>query len=265
MVVLDNSASTGPGSLIGADGEGLTVAGEDRSSKFLAAAARVADRSAQARKIERIDALVPEGTLIPGILETAIVSDLPGQVRAIVSQDVYSFDGRRVLIPTGTRLIGEYQSEVTLGQKRIFVVWTRMLRDDGVSVRLNSIGADSLGRAGLTGHVDNKFRERFGAAILLSIVGSGASYLTGYGGQAATGNGDDALRAEELARETIAQTFSDMANQALGESLRIAPTIIVSQGERIFVFVRQDLDFSALYEDPVTEALKEIRHERGFH
>lgn len=263
LVVIDKAASRTDGSLTGGEGEGLTVAGEDRSSKFLAAAASIGDRSAKARKIERTDALVPEGTLIPGILETAIVSDLPGQVRAIVSQDVYSFDGRRVLIPTGTRLIGEYQSEVTRGQTRIFVVWTRMLRDDGVTVRLNSIGADSLGRAGLTGRVDKKFRERFGAAILLSIVGAGASYLTGYGSEATAGESDDAQQAEELARETIAQTFSDMANQALSDSLRIPPTISVSQGERIFVFVRQDLDFSAMYEDPVTEALKEIRRERG--
>lgn len=263
LVVIDNPASSGSGTLTGGEGEGLTVAGEDRSSKFLAAAASIGDRSAKARKIERIDALVPEGTLIPGILETAIVSDLPGQVRAIVSQDVYSLDGRRVLIPTGTRLIGEYQSEITRGQTRIFVVWTRMLRDDGVTVRLNSIGADSLGRAGLTGRVDKKFRDRFGAAILLSIVGAGASYLTGYGSEAAAGKSDDAQNAEELARETLAQTFSDMANQALGDSLRIPPTISVSQGERIFVFVRQDLDFSAMYEDPVTEALREIRRERG--
>ncbi|NGO55338.1 type IV secretion system protein VirB10 [Allomesorhizobium camelthorni] len=264
LVVVDNAAD-GQGSLIGNEGEGLTVAGEDRSSKFLAAASSIGDRGAKARKIERIDALVPEGTLIPGILETAIVSDLPGQVRAIVSQDVYSFDGRRILIPTGTRLIGEYQSEITRGQTRIFVVWTRMLRDDGVSVRLNSIGADSLGRAGLTGRVDKKFRERFGAAILLSIIGAGASYLTGYGSEAAAGDSDDAQNAEELARETLAQTFSDMANQALGDSLRIPPTISVSQGERIFVFVRQDLDFSAMYEDPVTEALREIRRERNLN
>lgn len=263
LVVVDNETTGGQGSLTGNEGEGLTVAGEDRNSKFLAAASSIGDRGAKARKIERIDALVPEGTLIPGILETAIVSDLPGQVRAIVSQDVYSFDGRRILIPTGTRLIGEYQSEITRGQTRIFVVWTRMLRDDGVSVRLNSIGADSVGRAGLTGRVDKKFRERFGAAILLSIVGAGASYLTGYGSEAAAGDSDDAQNAEELARETLAQTFSDMANQALGDSLRIPPTISVSQGERIFVFVRQDLDFSAMYEDPVTEALREIRRERN--
>ena len=254
-------------SLNGAAVDGApTVAGEDRNSKFLAAATAIGERSAKARQIARIDAVIPEGTLIPGILETAVNSDLPGQIRAITSQDVFSFDGRRVLIPTGTRLIGEYQSDLSRGQKRIFVIWTRLLRDDGVSVRLNSIGADSLGRSGLTGVIDNKWRERFGSAILLSIVGGGSSYLTGYGsGQySSSGNGgSQSDRAADLARETIARTFSDMANQALGENLRIPPTINIHQGERIFVYVRQDLDFSAMYPDPVAEALKEIKHERG--
>lgn len=266
LIVYDETAKNdnATGLLGGAEGR-ASVAGDDRASKFLAAAADLGERSAQARKIERIDALVPEGTLIPGVLETAIVSDLPGQIRAIVSDDVYSFDGRRVLIPSGTRLIGEYQSEIVRGQRRIFVVWTRMLRDDGVSVRLDSIGADKLGRAGLAGHVDNKFRERFGSAILLSIIGGVSSYLSGHGNRAAPDSNDNTGRAEEIARTTIAQTFSDMANQVLGEDLRVSPTISVSQGERIFVFVRQDLDFSAIYEDPVAEALGEIRHERGLH
>lgn len=264
LISLDQKGNgTGSGSLSGEGDSGLTVAGEDRNSKYLAAASGLADRTAKARQIERIDAMIPEGTLIPGILETAINSDLPGQIRAITSQDVYSFDGRRVLIPTGTRLIGEYQSEVTRGQKRIFVIWTRLLRDDGVSVRLNSIGADSLGRSGLTGHVDNKWQERFGSAIMLSVVGAGASFLTGYGSDQAFGDDDsDAQRGEELARETIAETFSDMANQVLGENLRIPPTISVSQGERVFVYVRQDLDFGAMYDDPVTEEMKEIQRER---
>lgn len=247
----------------GGSASGSAVAGEDQNSKYLAAASAAGDRSAKATKIDRIDAVVPEGTLIPGILETAIVSDLPGQIRAVTSQDVYSFDGRRVLIPTGTRLIGEYQSSITRGQKRIFVVWTRLIRDDGIAVRLNSIGTDSLGRSGLTGLVDNKWRERFGSAIMLSIVGAGASYATGYGSSGATnGVTSDGQRGEELARQTIAQTFSDMANTALQENLRIPPTISVSQGERIFIFVRQDLDFSEFYDDPVTEAMKEISRER---
>ncbi|NTF29506.1 TrbI/VirB10 family protein [Agrobacterium rubi] len=266
LITMDqNLGGNGNGSLDGsASGQPLTVAGEDKNSQYLSSASAIGDRSAKARQLKRLDALVPEGTLIPGILETAIVSDLPGQIRAITSQDVYSFDGRRVIIPTGTRLIGEYQSEVTRGQKRIFVVWTRLIRDDGASVRLNSIGADSLGRSGLTGHVDNKFRERFGASILLSIVGGGASYLTGYGSEQSSGsNNDDAQRGADLARETIAQTFSDMANTVLSENLRIPPTISVPQGERIFIFVRQDLDFSDMYDDPVTEAMKEIKRERS--
>ncbi|TDW28139.1 type IV secretion system protein VirB10 [Rhizobium azibense] len=269
QIIVDSAkADSGDFALNGANAEGApTVAGEDRNSKFLATASAIGDRSAKARQIGRVDAMIPEGTLIPGLLETAVNSDLPGQIRAITSQDVYSFDGRRVLIPTGTRLIGEYQSEVTRGQKRIFVIWTRLLRDDGVSVRLNSIGTDSLGRSGLTGTVDNKWRERFGSAILLSIVGAGSSYLTGHGNRSySSSNGNDESdsdQAAELARETIAQTFSDMANQALGENLRIPPTINVHQGERIFVYVRQDLDFSGMYADPVEEALKEIKHERG--
>lgn len=265
MIVLDHPAQSGRRFLAGGqEEEGLTVSGDDRNSKFLAAASSIGDRKATAQRIARIDALVPAGTLIPGILETAIVSDLPGQVRAIVSQDVFSFDGRRVLIPTGARLIGEYQAEITRGQTRVFIVWTRLLRDDGVSVRLDSIGADSLGRAGLTGRVDKRFQERFGAASLLSIVGAGASYLTDYGSQTHSADSDN-VHAGELARETLAQTFADMANQALGDSLRIPPTINVSQGTRFFVFVRQDLDFSTIYQDPVTEALEEIFRERGLH
>ncbi len=263
VVLSGNGSASAAGGLggSGAQGAGATVAGEDQNSKYLATAASMGSRSAKATKIPRIDATVVEGTLIPGILETAIVSDLPGQIRAITAQDVYSFDGRRVLIRAGSRLIGEYQSSIARGQKRIFVVWTRLVRDDGVAIQLASIGTDSLGRSGLTGRVDNKWRERFGSAILLSIVGAGASYATGYGNENLGGSSNSQSGAD-LARETIAQTFSDMANQALGENLRIPPTISVNQGERIFIFVRQDLDFSEYYDDPVTEAMKEIQRER---
>jgi type IV secretion system protein VirB10 len=270
-VVLDSGATSeanAPGTE-GADGKPVDplVAGVDKSSKFLAAVATVEDRAAQARKIERIDAFVPEGTLIPGILETAINSDLPGQVRAVVSRDVYSFDGRRILLPIGTRLIGEYESGISTGQSRIFIVWTRLLRDDGVTIRLNSIGTDSLGRSGLTGFVDKKFKERFGATILLSVIGGVTSYVAGLGGNATTGtvgnNLTDGQQAEQQARQTLSETFSDIANEALKENLKIPPTIFVDQGERIFVYVRQDLDFSALYKSPVEEEIDNIKRERG--
>ena len=140
-----------------------------------------------------------------------------------------------------------------------------MLRDDGVSVRLNSIGADSLGRV----RPDRSRRQQMARALRLGDPAVDRrrrcklpDRLWQRPGRCG-GDSDDAEDAEELARETIAQTFSDMANQALAENLQIPPTISVSQGERIFVYVRQDLDFSALYEIPSTEALKEIRRERG--
>ena len=268
QVVLDATRGASPSGDGGqnADDNASSVAGTDEKSKYLAALSKIGDRSAKAGKIARIDAMITEGTLIPGILETAINSDLPGQIRAIISEDVYSFDGRRVLLPTGTRLIGEYQSEITTGQTRIFVVWTKLIRDDGVSVRLNSIGSDSLGRSGMSGFVDKKFKERFGAAIVLSVVGSVTSFVSGLGSDAVgAATGTTTQQAEETARQTISETFSDMAKDALSDQLKIPPTIHVDQGERIFVYVRQDLDFSALYQDPVEEELEAIKHERGLN
>lgn len=266
QLVMDNAAngtSTGNGNAAATGDE--TTASTDSRSNFLASVAASPDRSAIARKIGRIDAMIPEGTLIAGLLETAINSDLPGQIRAITSEDVYSFDGRRILIPAGSRLIGEYQSELVTGQTRIFVVWRRLIRDDGVSIRLNSIGADSLGRAGVTGSVDKKFRERFGAAILLSIVGGATEFVAGLGGSATSSLSADAQEATAIARERVSATFVDLANQALADQLKIPPTIHVNQGTRIFVYVRQDLDFSGLYKDPLTEELEAIKRERGLN
>ena len=100
-------------------------------------------------------ATVSQGTLIPAILETAINSDVPGYVRAVVSRDVMGFDGRRVLIPSGSRLIGQYRSGLAAGQSRAFIVWTRLTRPDGVTVSLGSPVTDPLGRAGLGGKVDS--------------------------------------------------------------------------------------------------------------
>ena len=222
---------------------------------------------ADAKQNRRIDALVAQGTLIRGALETAIQSDLPGMVRATVAEDVYSWDGRRILIPKGSRLVGEYRSGIAQGQTRVMVVWTRMLRSDGVSVSLGSTGTDQLGRTGLDGFVDNHWFKRFGSAILLSVVGGGASYLTGYGNQGYSSYGyggqSNSQLGADIARQTIADTFSNMASMALANSINIPPTIHVDQGKSIFVFVKRDLNFAALYPDPVQEALKDIRRERG--
>ena len=270
MLVVDAAAaSAGPLGAGAANAGPIKVQGpeEDANRRFLANAGDV--ETSHANRIARIDALVPQGTMIRATLETAIQSDLPGMVKAITREDVYSFDGRRVLIPSGTMLTGEYRSAIARGQTRVFVIWSRLLRSDGISLALGSYGTDSLGRSGLSGDVDEHYFERFGSSILLSIVGGGSSFLAGLNsaGQsvtAAAGTGSSVgLEAETQAQQTASQTFSDLANQALRDSINIPPTINVDQGTRIIVFVKRDLDFSQWYPDPVKEALYELRHPKA--
>jgi type IV secretory pathway VirB10-like protein len=176
--------------------------------------------------------VIPQGTIIVGVLETAIDSDLPGLVRAVVSRDVLGFDGTMVLIPRGARLIGQYSNGVALGQSRAFVIWTRLLRSDGVSVQLGSAATDALGTAGLGGKVNSHFLRRFGAATLLSVVTSGLEYLTDRAGSSSTVVVGSSGQANQL------------ASIALQRQIDIAPTIKIAQGTPIRVFVAKDLDFS---------------------
>ena len=251
---------------------------EDPNRRFLASAGSAGVETSLATKNNRIDALIAQGTLIRGVLETALQSDLAGMVRAITTEDVWSFDGRRILIPAGSRLVGEYKSGIAQGQTRVFIVWTRLLRSDGVSVQLASIGTDSLGRTGNSGVVDQHYLERFGSAILLSLVGGVAQFIGGLGqsnqqsqgqsytdpvsGQTITLQGNATLgQARQIGATQTAQTLTNLANEALKSSINIPPTIHLDQGAKIIVFVRRDLDFSLFYPDPVTEALRELKAE----
>lgn len=286
QVISDNSATAA--GAINPEGPSGTAAAadDDPNRRFLASVSAAGVDVSRAARNSRIDALVAQGTMIRGVLETAVQSDLPGMVRAVVTENVWSFDGRRILIPAGSRLVGEYKSGITRGQTRVFIVWTRMLRSDGVSVQLGSNGTDDLGRAGSAGTVDNHYLERFGAAIMLSLVGGAAQFLSGFGqNEDNTGNGtvitttDPAtgvvtqtqtgvgqnqlsLQARQIAAQNVSQTLTNIAQEALKNSINIPPTIHLDQGTRIIVFVRRDLDFSSLYPDPVKEALRELRRER---
>lgn len=182
---------------------------------------------AAATRMQHPNLTVAQGTLIPAVLETAINSDLPGYVRAVVSGDVRSFDGSRILVPRSSRLIGQYKSGVSGGQTRAYVMWTRLIRPDGVSVQLASPAVDESGQTGLTGSVDNHFMKRFGSALLLSVVGTASAVASG-GASLIVGGG-------ETAAAVAAQRDS-----------QIAPTIRVRQGQPIRVFTAKDLDFSTV-------------------
>lgn len=171
---------------------------------------------------------VPQGAVLAAVLETALDSTRAGAVRAIISRDVMSFDGSRVLIPRGSRLYGEYSSEVGRGQKRALVNWTRLTRPDAVIVNLNSPAADPLGRAGIEGDLDTHFFDRFGSAILQSVLDIGVGVAT----RAAS---DDAV---VVALPGSTQNITGVPPE------QITPTLKVKQGTSVSVFVARDLDFS---------------------
>lgn len=180
-----------------------------------------------ATNLENPSFKIAQGKVIPGILETAIQTDLSGMLRAIVSEDVYSENGEMLLIMKGSRLIGEYKSGVAQGQVRVFVIWTRLLRKDGVDIKLDSPGTDSIGRSGLEGWVDTHFVERFGAATAMSLI-------SGFAQQGAS---------NQSQQQSLSQSFNKSAEVILNKSVNIPPTIGVDQGSKINVFVAKDLDF----------------------
>jgi type IV secretory pathway VirB10-like protein len=200
-----------------------------------ASATREFDTS-YAVRLKHPELFIPQGTMIAGILETAIQSDLPGMLRAIVSEDVYGFDGSKLLISKGSRLIGQYKSGLVRGQIRVFVMWNRILRPDGVSINIGSYGTDDLGRSGLDGKLDTHFMERFGSSILLSMIDTGMHI-----GANSLSNQNSATVAIESGQDA-----SSAAQIALENSISIPPTVHIDQGKRIKVFVSKDIDFASI-------------------
>lgn len=194
-----------------------------------------------ASKIEHLDYTIIQGKIISGILETAINSDLPGFLRAMVKEDVYSEQGGHVLIPKGSRLIGQYQSDLDVGQKRVFITWDRLVRPDGIEISLNSAGTNRLGQSGLSGHVNTHFKERFGEAVLLSLIAAGSSTLN-------VGKKDEDNSLSSY-REAISNSFADSAGESFNRTAGLGPTINIPQGVLIKVFVAQDLNFYQALQD----------------
>ncbi len=230
-LVIDNS-SPAPGqapannAVVTPAGGSITLSSNDRF-----AASVNGDTTQKAQKIGDPSKVVPQGAVIPAVLETAINSDLPGYTRAIVSRDIRSFDGTAVLIPRGSRLVGQYKSGLASGETRAFIIWTRLIRPDGLSILLASPATDDLGQAGMSGSVDTHFVKRFGAAMLLSVVNA----LAG------------SLKNSNTSNTIVIGTSADaqnVATEALTNDVKIPPTIKVPQGAPIQVFAARDLDFA---------------------
>jgi type IV secretion system protein VirB10 len=178
--------------------------------------------------------LLAKGAFIDCTLETAIDSTLPGMTTCITATDTFSADGAVVLLERGTKLVGETRGQVQQGTSRIFVLWGQARTPTGVVVPLASPGTDELGRSGLPGEVNRHFWDRFGAAILLSVV-SGAV--------------QGAVNSHNSSGSVVVSpsTSTDVMTEILKSTVNVPPTVTKAQGDRIQVFVARDVDFRSVY------------------
>jgi type IV secretion system protein VirB10 len=181
---------------------------------------------------------IKAGTIIPSLLITGLNSDLPGQITAQVRENVYdTATGRYLLIPQGTRLVGEYDSKVAYGQERALIVWSRLIMPNGSSISLEGMpGVDMSGYAGLSDRVNNHYGKLLTGVILGSVIGAGAQVATG--GQ---GTAFNAPSFGQLAVSGAAQHINQVGQQITQRNLNLQPTIEIRPGLKLNVFVTKDI------------------------
>lgn len=218
---------------------GSSIVGQNRSNsdeqKFDSLLRPTRVEGSRAGLLGNRDFVVAMGTSIPCVLETALASDQPGFASCVINRDVLSDNGRVVLMEKGTHVVGEYRGGLQRGQKRLFVLWNRAKTPKGVIVTLASPATDALGRAGVDGHVNTHWWERFGSALLLSVVGD----ATNYANSRMQDSGVDAQNATSAGQQAAAI--------AVEQSINIPPTLNKHQGAIVSIFVARDLDFSDAY------------------
>lgn len=192
------------------------------------------EETAHATIIRGRSSTIPQGTIIAATLETPLNSDRPGLARAIVGQDVRGFDGTRVLIPRGSRLIGEFKADNSAGKRRVMVTWNRLIRPDGVAIRIASPATDAMGAAGIAGRVDTHALEKLAGAVLQSALTLGVNVAT----------------AEVSRGGTAVYLGLGGAGQSVGQQLvpgtNRPATVKVKEGAAIAVLVARDLDFAGM-------------------
>lgn len=204
----------------------------------------------------KLDTMVLQGKIINAVLETAINTDLPGTLRAVISRDVYGESGKTVLIPKGSRVVGTYDSSVKGGQTRVGIVWNRVIRPDGIDIAINSQGVDALGRTGTTGLVDDKVFARLSNAFLISyLIPIYANKLanvnqneqvqstttTNATTNTSTTTNSSSVKTQQL--KEASDKFKEIATKVIEESFSTKPTIYVDQGTEVNIFVNRDLTF----------------------
>lgn len=199
----------------------------------------VATPQSAATRIKNQSLVLSKGTVIECILESRVDTTVPGMTSCVIPRDIYSMNGRVLLIEKGTKAIGEYQGSVANGLARIFMLWTELRTPHGVAIQLNSPAADALGGAGMGGYVDYHWWKRFGNALLFSLVADAFQFVITKE-QNNSNNGD-------VTYDNTEDGIDEIIQEALRQSGNIPPTLIKNQGERVSIFVARDLSFENVY------------------
>lgn len=181
----------------------------------------------------RLYRMIRAGRLIPAVLMTPIVSNIEGIITAQVEQDVYAAQGRVVLIPRGTKVMGFYKNDNKIGQSRLSIVWREMITPQGVNILLtNAVSADSRGINGIEGYLDNKFEQRYGLGLFLNTLSNGLMITISNATQK-SGTG-----ANPYTTQLFSNAQGDLNNifkQLISEQAKIKPTIEIRAGSRIYI------------------------------
>ncbi len=246
----------GPGSAAGVSGapgmayasasgtESGGGAGSDPLSKSLQPSRQA---GAKAYMLADPSLMVTKGSVIPCSVVPALDSTLPGVVTCLQTADVWSADGKVVLLERGTKWVGEQKSGMAQGQRRLGMLWVRGETPNHVLIDVDSGTADQLGRTGVSGEVDNHFWDRFGGAILISLIGDVGSFLS------ATQSGAGGGNATAIAFPGTVNGAQSAMSDVLKSTMNIPPTLTKNQGAAISIYVARDLDFRDVYQLEATK------------
>ncbi len=201
------------------------------------------DKPSQAHLLKDPETLLVRGTYIRCVLETRIITDIPGFTSCVVTEPIYSFDGHTLLLPKGSKVLGKYQN-VPNGS-RVAVLWDRIITPGGINIDMQSPGIDPLGGAGYPGYVDSHWGSRISAALLISMLSDGFAYEAAKHGPS-TASISNGVVVQTPFQSRTAQTLQDLAGQAVRRSANRPVTITINQGTIVDIYVARDVDFSSV-------------------
>jgi type IV secretion system protein VirB10 len=223
----------------------------NNSARSLSVGAQLVSSStptARAKRFADQNLVLPKGRQADCVLTSRIVDEVPGFTSCALTQNLYSDNGRVLLLERGSELTGEYGVSNQPGMSRLFVTWNRIKTPEGVEIDLSSPGADGLGTSGVPGHLDNRWPERIGAALLLSFIKDVAvAVINNQSKSTQQGGTSINISKDSAPGQNTQQAGFTIAEEVVKQTMKVRPTLTINEGDRISIYVARDLDFTSVY------------------